>query len=361
MFWKSAKSTLNKPLSLVTKLMLLYSFSTIGLLTTLVLFLYPTFMQIIEQLNGSPASHLTVECYEKFILILLFGSLASIIFGHIIASKGLNRLKEFEHKFDTITIDSLDKRIILAEWPKELRPLANKFNSMLDRIQTSFNQLSQFSSDIAHELRTPIHNLRTNTELALLKNKSPHEYKNILAANMQEYLNLSKLIENLLFIARSDHGQMTLNKTALNLNPSILTVCEYYAALADEKKVTITCKGEAKILADPVLFKRVISNLLANALKYTPLKGQINIEISQEPNLAKVTIHDTGIGISREHLPNIFTRFYRVDPARNTQTGGLGLGLAIVKSIVDLHKAKINIQNHPTIGILVELSWPACI
>ena len=127
-----------------------------------------------------------------------------------------------------ISAQSLENQIILQEWPKELRSLAQQFNAMLARIQTAFTQLSQFSSDIAHELRTPIHNLKNITEAALLKESSPKEYQQVLENSMEEYGYLSKLVENLLFIARSDHGQISLQKTLIDAHSEIQHICEYY-------------------------------------------------------------------------------------------------------------------------------------
>ncbi len=336
MFWKSVKKLRLKSTSLVTKLMLLYSLSTIGLLGTLCLFLYPTFAKIMEQMHGIPAaSHLTIECYKHLIITLLIASLAAIVFGHMISRNGLKRLREFEKKMETITAQSLEDRILLTEWPKELRSLAHRFNEMLDRIQASFIQLSQFSSDIAHELRTPLHNLKTMAETALLDNKTHQEYKQILESSMSEYHHLAKLVENMLFIARSDHGQITLKKAWIDVKEEISNICDYYQAIADEKQIILSCHGEAKIEVDPILFKRVISNLLSNALKYTLPHGCIVIAIQSIQQFVQITIKDTGVGIPSAHLINIFNRFYRVDSSRSTHSGGIGLGLAIVKSIID--------------------------
>ena len=357
MFLKNVKCLRFKSLSLVNRLMLLYSLSTIGLFASIGLFLYPTFTKMIAQIQGIAASNLTIECYEKIIITLLFSSLSAIVLGHIISRNGLKTLREFENTMGKITAHSLDNRIHPDDWPKELKNLADRFNSMLDRIQTSFIQLSQFSSDIAHELRTPIHNLRGMTELALVKEKLPHEYRITLESCMDEYHHLSKLIENLLFIARSDHGEIRLDKSVIHVQTEIANLCDYYLAVAEEKHITVSCTGQASIEADPVLFKRVICNLLSNALRFTPAHGKISIDIRNLPNLVQIMIHDTGPGISNEHLSRLFDRFYRVDSSRTKASGGTGLGLAIVKSIMDLHNGKINIESGSTIGTIVILSF----
>lgn len=310
-------------------------------------------------MNGTPASHLTVECFQQIIIILLTASLAAIVFGHMISRNGLKRLREFENKMEKISAQSLNDRILLNEWPKELRNLAQRFNEMLNRIETSFVQLSQFSSDIAHELRTPIHNLKNMAESALVKEKSPQELREILESSMTEYQHLAKLVENMLFIARSDHGQIRLKNERIDIQKEIINICEYYQAIADEKQIVLTCSGEAKIDCDPLLFKRVISNLLANALRYTLPHGQISLSIQPMQQFVQITIQDTGVGISPEHLENIFNRFYRVDSSRSVYTGGIGLGLAIVKSIIDLHRGTIKIDSQINTGTSVYIQLPS--
>lgn len=354
MFWKRGKS-----LSLVTKLMVFYSLSTLGILSAIALFLYPTFLKMIEQINQSQISNITLECLEKIIIVVLLSTLSVIILGHVIARKGLNRLREFENKMEQITINSLQERINLNEWPKELISLGEKFNTMLDRIESSFIQISQFSSDIAHELRTPINNLRGITEIELSKKDCNEKYREIFEKYMEEYLHLSKLIENLLFIARSDNGQVTLNKEMINAKKEILNICDYHLAIADENKIEMNCEGDAIVFADLTLFKRVINNLITNALRHTSAQGKITIKIKPTHHFVEIVVHDTGSGIADEHLTKIFDRFYRADSSRSTRSGGLGLGLAIVKSIVDLHHGKLHVESQVNHGTSLILHFPS--
>lgn len=358
MFWKLGKIFQIKSVSLVAKLVIFYSISTIGILASISLFLYPTFLKMIEQINLSKATNITTECYEKLIVVLLLSTLSTIILGHMIARKGLKRLREFEDKMEQISINSLQARINLSEWPKELISLGNKFNTMLDRIQISFNQISQFSSDIAHELRTPLNNLRGITEIELSKNECDEKQKIIFEKYMNEFINLSKLIENLLFIARSDNRQITLKKEIVDARKEILNICDYYIAIADEHKIVITCEGQAFVCVDPTLFKRVISNLIANAIKYTPPNGSIKIVINELDGKIEIAIHDSGIGIPTEHLTKIFDRFYRIDSSRSSSSGGLGLGLAIVKSILDLHDGKVWAESKKNVGTSIYFNFP---
>lgn len=344
-------------LSLATKLVMLYALSTIGILSVACLLLYSTFIDSIGQNITSLA---ITFCYKRVLVVLLVGSLAAIVMGILVTHRGLTKINEFSKKIDMISADFLNQRIAPSMWPVELKKLAGKFNMMLDKIQSSFNQLSDFSSDIAHELRGPIHNLMGVTEVALTNDSLPEKYRHILDSYMNEYTHLSKLIENLLFLARTDHGQIEIDKKIINAKTEINHVCDYYQAMADENRVELTCHGEADIAADPVLFKRIISNILSNALRYTPNDGRINIAIIPvNAGYAKITIQDSGVGIADSCLPKIFDRFYRVDSSRTLQSGGMGLGLAIVKSIVDLHRGKITIDSKLNSGTAVTLLLPA--
>jgi two-component system heavy metal sensor histidine kinase CusS len=357
MFWKSVKSLQRKSLSLAAKLMVLYTISTIALMMVMGIFLYPTFAKMVSHLPTD--NSITIECYARLAMALLLSALGAIVIGGGVAKKGLQKIKEFEDTMAKITIDSLHERINLNVWPKELIPLGERFNTMLERIETSFIQMSQFSSDIAHELRTPLNNLIGLTEIALSKKEIPEEYHSLLESNMQEYAHLTKLIENLLFLARSDHGKIKLNKTHVSARTEIFKICEYYEAMADEKGIVVVCDGDAEVFVDLLHFKRIISNLLSNALRYTE-RGNITITVKSLPNKSvEICIQDTGIGIPNEHLSQLFNRFYRVDSSRTANSGGLGLGLAIVKSILNLHHATIEIKSIVNTGTLVTLMFPS--
>lgn len=162
----------------------------------------------------------------------------------------------------------------------------------------------------------------------------------------------------MLFVARSDNGQIALNKEVIFSRKEILNICDYYQAIADENKIDIVCEGDISFLADLTLFKRVISNLIFNALKYTPHQGKITIKMKYVNQYAEISILDTGVGILPEHLSKIFDRFYRVDSSRSSLSGGLGLGLAIVKSIIELHNGKIYIESKINCGTSIHLHFP---
>lgn len=353
MSWKNVNIFRLRSRSLVTKLMVLYAISTIGILLSISIFLYPTFINIVENINTGFYSYLIEICYKKIVIALLLSSLGAVLLGYFIARNSMSRVHEFANKMEMITANSLHERINPNDWPSELKILGNKFNTMLDRLHASFTQLSQFSSDIAHELRNPIHNLRGMTEQALTKTRTVEEYTQLLISSHEEYEYLTKLIENLFFLAHADYGQITINKIQLNSREEILKICDYFNAIADDKNIEIICEGDAKIQADPILFKRVISNLLSNALKYTPNDGKIKIDINSSHHAAFISVKDTGVGIDEAHLPKIFDRFYRVDASRSSLSGGLGLGLAIAKSIIELHHGHIHLESKLNAGTTV--------
>lgn len=357
MYLKFAKLIRKPVLSLTAKLIALYVLSTVGILSVVCYLLYSAF---IELAGHHLSAVMLAFCCQRVFLILLLSSLASVIAAIYVTHKGMAKVKDFSEAVDSISVGSMSQRIDTDKWPVEFKMMADKFNCMLDRIQASFDQLSGFSADIAHELRNPINNLKGVTEVALTKDNLPEDYRLILDSYMNEYSHLSTLIENLLFLARTDHGQIQLNKQVINVKSTIDNICDYYQAMTDEGGISLTCYGEASVAADPILFKRIISNILSNAIRYTLPQGRIDITIMPAmPKYIRIAIADSGIGIEETSLPRIFDRFYRTDKSRTLKTGGIGLGLAIVKSIVSLHRGQIEISSKVNEGTTVTVLLPA--
>lgn len=358
MFWKSVNLFELKSSSLVNKLIILYSLTTIAIVIIVCVILFPSFEKITHINNLSHPNSIWEKCIQRLMIAISLSIIAAIVFGNIIARKSMSYIRQFSDKMEKLTLDSLTKeKINPSDWPIELKPLGVSFNIMTERLQKSFSQLSQFSADIAHELRNPIHNILNINEIALTKNNSSY-YQEILESNIEECRNLLKLIENLWFLARAEHGQTILNKKVLQGKKEILNICDYYEPYANESDIELVCEGEALLYADHILFKRVISNLLSNALRYTPPGNKVSIKIESKDDFASIIIHDTGIGIEEIHLAKLFDRFYRVDSSRASHTGGLGLGLSIVKSIMDLHGGNIIIESKIHIGTRIYLEFP---
>jgi two-component system, OmpR family, heavy metal sensor histidine kinase CusS len=241
--------------------------------------------------------------------------------------------------------DQLKERIGSPGWPRELQPLAIAFDQMLKRLDDSFTRLSQFSADLAHELRTPIANMLGEAQVALTRDRTAPEYRETVESTVAECERLSRIVDNLLFVARVDAAREPITRKRFDARAAVEKIAEFYQTVADDHHVTITCSGNGQIYADPDLFERVVGNLLDNALRFTPENGSIEITLSDQNTDFDVAVRDNGCGIAAEHLPHVFDRFYRAESSRGSD--GAGLGLALVKSIVDLHGGSAFIESNP--------------
>jgi two-component system heavy metal sensor histidine kinase CusS len=310
-------------------------------------------------LDVSHAEALLADYRRMLMLVLLSGIACSAGLGVVITRKGLRPLGAITTAAQRTTATYLHERIAPADWPKELAALATAFDEMLDRLEDAFSRLSQFSADLAHELRTPINNLMGEAEVALSQRRTAGEYRQVLESNLEEYARLTYMIENLLFLARAEHRLTPIERSQFDVRKALEAVREFYEAVAEEQGVEVICQGEALIYAAPMLFRRAMSNLLSNALRYTPSGGQITLAVAQSKDQSTlVSVRDTGCGIAPEHLPKLFDRFYRIDPARASHPQGMGLGMAIVKSIMELHGGAVAIQSARTTGTTVTLTFP---
>jgi two-component system, OmpR family, heavy metal sensor histidine kinase CusS len=252
----------------------------------------------------------------------------------------------------------LQQRLNRERWPKELNSLAVAFDKMLARLKESFERLSGFSADLAHELRTPIQNLHGEAEVALTRVRSAAEYREVIELSIEEYDRLARMIDSLLFLARAENAETRLNRVAFKAGAEIDTILDFYDAAAREQNIMLSRKGDADLCADPMLVRRAISNVVSNSLQHTATGGQTCVLVVTQNNGAiEIQVRDTGSGISPEHLPRIFNRFYRADPARSSDSAGAGLGLAIVKSIMDLHDGSVSAESTPGIGTTVTLKF----
>jgi two-component system heavy metal sensor histidine kinase CusS len=297
----------------------------------------------------------------KLVMVVFLGVWFSCAAGMLVAKRGLRPLKEITQVTERVTASQLHDRIVAEGWPDELDSLARSFDAMLDRLEDSFQRLSQFSADLAHELRTPVNNLRGEAGVALSKARTAEEYQRTLESSLEEYARLTRLIDNMLFLARTDGAASEhLTCSTLDARQEIVSVREFYEALAEDRGVELACEGTGVVQADPVLFRQAVSNLLSNALNYTPNGGQVQLQIRKRGDQGiDVCVKDTGCGIAAEHLPRIFDRLYRVDSARSQHPNGTGLGLAIVKSIMALHRGSVEAKSTVGRGTSITLSFPA--
>lgn len=345
MLWKYVKRWRKQTASLAIRLTVLYTLSTLGLLIVMALLFFPSFAQLITELQThTDCVAFTMACTRFIMIVLLFISCGGGLLGYLISRKGLKKIKALEQAMQQISADALDARIDLDKWPMELKPLGLQFNQMLQRLEQTFQQLKQFSSDLAHELRHPLHHLQHLTERLLTTCAAQDE--EIYVAYRDELQKLTQLIDQLLFLARTEQSQVKLEKVTIHFSALIQGLFEYYAAWAEDKKITLSCVGEAIYQGDVILLQRALSNVLANALEHTPEGGQIDVAITSQAGQITLTFTDNGEGIDPIHLPQLFQRCYQVDAARS-RPGSLGLGLSIVKSIIELHQGRVSIQSIP--------------
>lgn len=296
---------------------------------------------------------------RKLALVLVLGVLGSAGAGIAVARQGMRPLEAITQAAQRITATQLHERLDPVRWPKELTALATAFDAMLARLADAFARMSQFSADLAHELRTPLNNLMGEAEVALSRARASDEYRQVLESSLEEYARLSHMIDNLLFLARVDSPEVQLERSLVEALKEIETVREFHEAMAEEQGIEVTCHGNALVYADPMLLRRAVSNLLSNALQYTPRGGQVTVSVKTFADHAvAVSVSDTGCGIDAEHLPRIFDRLYRADRARSQHPQGTGLGLAIVQSIMHIHHGTVTIHSEPGKGSTAILRFP---
>lgn len=291
-----------------------------------------------------------------FIAVLFGGILASTLIAIIVTRRGLRPLRNMTESLRRIGPDQLKERIGSDGWPHELQPLANAFDQMLKRLDDSFTRLSQFSADLAHELRTPIANMLGEAQVALTRDRAAGEYRETIESNVAECERLSRIVDNLLFVARVDAASEPIARKWFDARAAVEKIAAFYQMAADDHDVTINCSGDGQIYADPDLFERVVGNLLDNALRFTAKHGQIGVAVSKHNSHFEVAVSDTGSGIPAKHLPRVFDRFYRAESSRSSD--GAGLGLALVKSIVELHGGSATIHSELNQGTTVVLRFP---
>ncbi|HDS1779193.1 MULTISPECIES: two-component system sensor histidine kinase CinS [Pseudomonas] len=262
-------------------------------------------------------------------------ALITALLGAWAARSGLRPLRQMGQVAASVSARSLTTRLPVAQMPEELAELASSMNAMLQRLDDAFQRLSAFSADIAHELRTPLSNLLTHTQVTLTRPRSLEEYREALHGNLEELQWMAQMINDMLFLAKADHGLLVPGDAPLALHDEVDALLEYYAPLAEDSDVQMLREGEAVLHGDRHMLRRALSNLLDNAMRFTPAGGQIKVTLGPGPT---INVANTGLAIDPAALPRLFDRFYRVDPARREGSSEhAGLGLAITRSIVQAH------------------------
>lgn len=296
-----------------------------------------------------------------FWAILLTTLVLFPLVGYRVARHGIRPVEEIAATARRITSSNLRERIGAEGYPSELASLAGTFNEMLDRLEQAFERISRFSADIAHDLRTPVNNIRGEAEVALARARTVDEYRDVLESSLEETVQLSELIGDLLFLARAESPVTHVHRQSVEVGELLGIVREYYEATASDGGVSlVTASGSEPITAglDRSLMLRAVSNLVSNAIAHTPSGGSVTLAASATEAEIRIKVSDTGIGIPVEALPRVFDRFFRVDPSRSKTSGGTGLGLAIVQSIMTLHGGTAEITSQLGRGTCVTLRMP---
>ena len=297
----------------------------------------------------------------SFISVLAICLLVVVFLGFRFARFSFSPVKDIIDTTGRITGTAMRERVVTAKLPLELLPLATNINTMLDRLESSFERLSRFSSDIAHELRTPINNIRGEAEVTLASDRAVGEYRETLASILEEFTRISAMIDSLLFLAKAESPELRLKTETLNLKNEVANILDFYEPSATEENIKINydIAGDLTLTTEKTLFQRAISNVISNSINYTASGGLIKVEAEKKGDEIILRVEDTGRRNVEVELAHVFDRFYRGDPSRSaTKLGGFGLGLTIVKSIMDLFGGTVRIKSEPARGTTVFLEFP---
>jgi two-component system heavy metal sensor histidine kinase CusS len=277
---------------------------------------------------------------------MALAALAAAALGWAATRAGLRPLRQVTALAAGLEASGLGARLPQTRVPVEIETLVVAFNAMLARLEDSFRRLSEFSADIAHELRTPIGNLMIQTQVALAEARDAEQYREVLYSSLEEYERMGQMVGDMLFLAQADNGQLRPSTARVDLAAEIQTLFDYLDAWSEERGVTLVLEGNAApVPGDRLMLRRALSNLLSNAIRHTPAGQRVRVHLESDTRTTRVAVENPGDPIPPEHLPRLFDRFYRLDPARRRQGEGAGLGLAIVKSIIDAHRGSIAVTS----------------
>ena len=305
-----------------------------------------------QPVNAAIALDITeeMELMAEFMRLLWFSmALAALALGWlgwVAVRKGLAPLHDMSATVANVSAQQLDKPLPAAGVPRELQELVLAFNRMLAQLDDSFRRLSEFSSDIAHELRTPINNMMMQTQVTLSHDRDAADYRANLQSNLEELERMSRMVSDMLFLAKADNSLVAPNRETLDLGEEVAKLFDFYEALASARHIHLAQSGTATVFADRLMIQRALSNVLSNAIRFTPEGMAVEVIIGKDADQAMIAIANPGPEIPAEHLHRVFERFYRIDAARREgDTENVGLGLAIAKSIVEMHGGMIGAES----------------
>jgi two-component system heavy metal sensor histidine kinase CusS len=279
----------------------------------------------------------------KVWLALATGGVLAFLLGLAISHRGMRPVRDLAERAAAIDAQHLDLRLEDSSQASELRALRAAFNQMLARLEAGFAQLSRFSEDLAHEMRTPLANLMGQTQQALGRTRTVEQYQDLLASNQEEYERLARMIDNMLFLARTEQPAATVRRERIDLSELASQLCEYFDGIAEERGMKLINRARGTVDADPDLVRRALANLLVNALRYGAPGSAVGIDSRMQDDNVEISVCNLGEPIAQAHLPHLFDRFYRCDSSRNQPGDSGGLGLAIVRSILHLHGGSVTV------------------
>lgn len=302
-------------------------------------------VQIMVGVNTAHHMSFLSQFRQELLLIGIGGTGLLTFLGWLAARRGLLPAQTMAKVAEGISAQHLSQRLDHNAAPTELQPLVLAFNDMLDRLENALAKLSEFSADLAHELRTPINTLMTQTQVCLSKPRDTTAYKDVLFSNLEEYERLARMIADMLFLAQADDGSALCSLESVNLADEVTMLYEFYDALAEEKAMTLQQIGNAQVQGNRLMLRRAFSNLIANAIRYGTAGSPILIVFRQYAASVSISIENRAAQIPAKQLDRLFDRFYRVDESRQRVAESSGLGLAITKSIVQSHSGEISVSS----------------
>ncbi len=293
----------------------------------------------------------------KLWLALATGALLAFLLGWLVSERGLRPVRQLTRRALAIDVQHLHLRIEDSAELSELRALSEALNQMLARLEAGFAQLSRFSEDLAHEMRTPLSNLMGQTQQTLRRVRSLEDYQSLLASNQEEYERLARMINNMLFLARTEQVDAAIHRQDIDLAETVEQLGDYFEGVAEEQQMRVVNEASGSLHADPDLLRRALANLIANALRYGATGTEVRVSCERTADNVVITVENSGEPIAAEHLPRLFDRFYRCDPSRAQPGDSGGLGLAIVRSIMQLHGGEVRVTSDASVTCF-SLSFP---